>query len=369
MKVNPHQLNEKPPLVGARAYNQLLQKNMKTDNGVVIIRASDVNPKSTKWIMRDWLAENEFHIFGGAGGTGKTTVTLSIAAIISSGGELPDGTQCPMAGNVLIWSGEDSIERTLVPRLMAMGANLDKCFFITGFSQDGKKRAFNPSSDFENIDKKIREIGEVCLLIVDPIVTSIKGNMNDSNVVRMGLQPFLDFTEKHNCSIIGITHFGKGTQGRDVTERIIGSQAFTAVARIVWATAMDADGNRVLIHPKNNLGTVNGGFIFQCEQAILEDEIEASKIIWGEAVQGGAKEILETYETPSDSQKTSKAIDAENFLINILNNGSLATGRVYELAAIEGISAATMRRASKSLGIKTTKAGMDEGWYWSLSND
>ena len=344
-------------------------RGVENDGGVILIQASNVTPRPIKWIMKDWLAKNEFHILGGAGGTGKTTLALSIASIITNGGVFPNGERCFTSGNILIWSGEDTIERTLVPRLIASGADLTKCFFITEYSEyGGKKRAFNPITDFPKLDEEIIKICNVELLIVDPIVTSIKGRMNDANDVRKGLQPFLDFTDKHGCAVIGITHFGKGTQGRDITERIIGSQAFTAVARVVWATASNESGDRVLVHPKNNLGSVKGGFLYECEMTELPDEIEASKIVWKGKIDGNAKDILGQYETmPEESQGDQNALrEAMAFLNQILQFEDLPAKEVYKQAEDAGISKATIKRAKKLLGIKAIKNGMNGGWSWSL---
>ena len=340
-------------------------------DGVMLIQASNVTPKPIKWVMKDWLAMNEFHILGGAGGTGKTTLALSIASIISNGGIFPNGERCSITGNILIWSGEDTIERTLVPRLIASGADLKKCYFITECSDNGKKRAFDPALDFPKLNEEIKKIGDIRLLIVDPIVTSIKGKMNDANDVRRGLQPFLDFTDKHGCAVIGITHFGKGTQGRDTTERIIGSQAFTAVARVVWATAAQESGERVLVHPKNNLGSNRGGFKYTCDMVKIENDIEASKVNWSGVLDGNAREILEQYEvTGTASNEDQSALkEAMSFLAKTLELSDVPVKEINKLADDLGITKATLRRAKQKLGIKAIKSGMDGGWYWSIYHE
>lgn len=338
------------------------------NDGITLLRASDVTPKPINWILKDWLAMGEFHILAGAGGTGKTTLALSIASTITTGGFFPNGVRCSTIGNVLIWSGEDTIERTLVPRLIASGADLNKCFFITEYSEKGKKRAFNPSTDFPKLNEEIKKIGEVSLLIVDPIVTAIKGKMNDANDVRKGLQPFLEFTDMYGCSVIGITHFGKGTQGRDTTERILGSQAFTAVARVVWATASMESGERVLVHPKNNLGSDKGGFKYKVDMVNLPDGIEASKVSWGDFIDGAAREILDKFENMNESIDSDRSAitEATSFLAKILEVRDLPAKEIYKQAEEAGISKATILRAKKKLSIRGIKVGMNDGWVWSL---
>lgn len=93
--------------------------------------AADIEPEAISWLWQGWLAKAKLHIFAGQAGTGKTTIAIAIAAIITSGGRFPDGSQCPQ-GSVMIWSGEDSHSDTLVPRLIAAGADLTKVHFVEG---------------------------------------------------------------------------------------------------------------------------------------------------------------------------------------------------------------------------------------------
>jgi hypothetical protein len=48
------------------------------------------------------------HLIAGQPGAGKTTIALKAAATVSSGGQWPDGTLAEQ-GNVVIWSGEETI--------------------------------------------------------------------------------------------------------------------------------------------------------------------------------------------------------------------------------------------------------------------
>ena len=79
----------------------------------------------------------------GAPGTGKTTLAMLVAAIVSVGRTLPDGTVAP-AGKVLIWTGEDAHADTIKPRLIASGANLDNIHFVSEVEQNGQAGAFDP---------------------------------------------------------------------------------------------------------------------------------------------------------------------------------------------------------------------------------
>src|SRR5690606_21020435 len=133
-------------------------------------------------------------ILAGVGGTGKTTVAMSMAAIVSTAGRWPDGTPCRDHGSVLIWSSEDDPADTIIPRLMAAGADLSRVHIIRGaVTPDGEALPFDPARDIPMLRRKIAVTGGASLLIVDPIVSAVSGDMHKANDVRKSLQELVDF--------------------------------------------------------------------------------------------------------------------------------------------------------------------------------
>jgi putative DNA primase/helicase len=150
----------------------------------------------------------------------------------------PDMTMAK-PGNVLIWTGEDSPEKTILPRLAQMGADPKKIWIVQGKrDENGKLIPFNPATDLPILAARAKEIEPgVDMLIIDPIVSVVGGKVDNGNNAghREKLQPLVDFAKGMNCAVIGITHFTKGTAGKDPVERVTGSLAFGAVARLVFA--------------------------------------------------------------------------------------------------------------------------------------
>jgi putative DNA primase/helicase len=142
---------------------------------VGLIRASDLEPEPITWLWPGWLAAGKMHVLGGAPGTGKTSIAMALTATITSGGRWPDGTKAE-PGNVVIWSGEDDPRDTLVPRLALMGADLSRVYFISDIREGNERRAFDPARDMEPLRRKLADIGNVHMLIVDPVVSAIAGD-------------------------------------------------------------------------------------------------------------------------------------------------------------------------------------------------
>jgi putative DNA primase/helicase len=339
---------------------------------VVLLNGADLTPEPVRWLWQDWLAQGKLHILAGAPGQGKTTIALAFAATVSFGGCWPDGTLCE-SGNLLIWSGEDDPADTLLPRLLAAGADKARCYFVRGTRINGEEHSFDPARDMAALETQAQRIGGIKLLIVDPVVSAVVGNSHNNTEVRRALQPLVDLAGRLDAAVIGISHFSKGGAGGDPALRVVGSIAFTAVARVVLVAAKvrGEDGGqdkRILARGKSNIGPDDGGFEYQIEQSEPLPGIRASQILWGNSVQGTARELLAEPEVDKDSADGASArAVAEEFLLQLLKNGPSPPKHVAAEAKAAGISWRTVRRASDALAVK--KRRLQGVWYWELSSD
>ena len=334
---------------------------------VQITCAADIKPEAIRWLWNGWLARGKFHVFAGQAGTGKTTIAIALAATISMGGRFPDGTQAPV-GNVLIWSGEDSPQDTLVPRLLAAGADILRVHFIDGVSYGKHVRSFDPATDIGALKDAVRCIGDISLLIVDPVVNAVAGDSHKNGEVRRALQPLVDFGEEFGCAVLGITHFSKGTGGKDPMERVTGSLAFAALARVVLATGKKNDGgivSHVFCRAKSNIGPDSGGFEYDLHQKELADHkgIFTSYAAWGKAMEGSARELLQEPDNRESNEQGNTALDdAKDFLMELLEDGELPQKQIEIDAKAAGHSMRTVRRAKDALNIRSISC--NKCWYW-----
>ena len=335
-------------------------------DGVVITRGSDLRIEAINWLWPNWLARGKFHLLAGAPGQGKTTIAMAFAATVSAGGRWPDGTRCN-PGNVLIYTGEDDPSDTLAPRLLASGADLSRCHFVSATRIGGQEQPFDPARDMPGLRAAIKDMGGVDLLIVDPIVGAVTGDSHKNSETRRGLQPLVDLAAECGCALIGITHFAKGGQGTDPAQRVIGSVAFTALARVVLVAAkVKGEGDqqqRLLARAKSNIGPDDGGFEYTLEQTEVATGIHASHVAWGKAVDGTARELL----TDPDDEATDDANDAAEILRAELVADCWTPADAAKKAVTRlGFTAKQVWSASKKLGVIRKKGGMAAGWYWRL---
>jgi putative DNA primase/helicase len=240
---------------------------------------------------------------------------------------------------------------------------------------DGKsRRTFDLSADLALLEQKIFEIGNVKLIIIDPI-SSYLGSKVDSHVnaaVRGVLEPVSEMATRLRIAVVAVTHPPKGT-GTTAINRFIGSIAFVAAARAAFMVTRDAnDENRRLFLPvKNNLASLGKGLAFRLEQRLIGDAgqgIVASSVVWDhEPVTITADQALQA----TDAQRAGEAsVEAEEFLRDSLAGGVVPVNDLKAEAKEAGLSWATVRRAKDRLGVVAEREsyGRDGGgrWIWTL---
>lgn len=347
---------------------------------VSLVRGDSIAPEPVSWIWDGWLAAGKFHVLAGQPGTGKTTLALAFAATITASGRWPDGTRAE-ASNVLIWSGEDDPGDTLVPRLRAMGADMSRVYFIGDVREGGDARSFDPARDVLALVRKAETIGDIGLLIVDPIVSAVSGDSHKNAETRRALQPLVDLATRLHCAVLGISHFTKGTSGREPIERVTGSLAFGALARVVLVAAkLQAEtdnkaGGRMLARAKSNIGPDTGGFGYDLDHSELTGfaGVSASRVLWGGAIDGTARELLAQADATDDLDRTERdrpeRDDAIRWLQDLLTGGPRCAKEIQNEARAAGISIATLRRAKVELPIDTYREGgiaSAGSWVWRL---
>ena len=333
---------------------------------VELQRASKITPMPINWLWPGWLAKGKLHILAGAPGTGKTTLAINLAATITSGGTFPDGTTIQTPGRVIMWSGEDDYDDSVVPRFLANGGNPDKLILVRRTWEDAATpRAFDPATDMRALLAEA-DGKPVDMLIIDPIISAVAGDSHKSTEVRRSLQPIVDFAGPSGTAVLGITHYSKGTAGRDPVERVTGSLTFGAFPRMVFGTSKPTrDGmKRRIVRAKSNIGPAGDGFEFDVVNAQVpgHGHIESQCVSWGTPIYGSPEDLLA--EPPSqDKAEWLQAPDRE-WLVEALQAGPVEAAKVLQLASDNAVSRATLYRAKTELNLQSNKVGAS--WFWSL---
>jgi len=339
---------------------------------VVYRRVSDIEARPINWLWRDKIARGKPTLIAGNPGLGKSQITMSVAAIVSRGGRWPvDRTACD-AGNVVILSAEDAPEDTIRPRLEAAGADLNRCFVLEAVctvNEDGKpiRRAFTLRRDIDRLSALLEQIGNVALVIVDPISAYLSGTDSHNNAeVRAALAPLAELADRHGAAVVVVSHLNK-SGSTDPLSRVTGSLAFVAAARAAFVVTADADDDRrrLFLPLKNNLAECREGLAYRLEGCTAQG-IETSRVSWeADPVTITADEALNKI---PDEEKS--ALDeAEDWLRELLTGeGEMTKREIMRIAKEEGFAERTIHRARQRLRLTTETEGFgkDKQSLWRL---
>ncbi len=341
---------------------------------VRLVSGLSITPRRLEWVWKDWLPRGKLSLLVGAPKTGKTLLAIELAAVITSGGKFPDGTRADKS-TVIFWTAEDDLDDTIVPRFKAAGGDLANVRFIDHTMSSGRGQPFNPAVDMPLLKDAISRMDKPpAMLILDPVV-SVTPDMNNASMVRMSLAPVVELAQAHGMAVLGITHFRKSSaESGNLSERILGSQAFLAVARMVWFAIKppDMDSQRVFFKGDTNLAESDEGFMYEVEGREAEFKehqltIQTAGVVWGEKLQG---EALQAFIKPGDKvDSTPLQAEAEVFLTQYLANGARLKNEINEEADNRGITKITLGRAKRDLGVKHRKRRGDGKYEWYLKED
>lgn len=322
----------------------------------------DVEACEVSWLWRNRIPLGRITLIAGMPGQGKSFVTCDLAARVSCGRAFPDGSPCE-AGSVLFIACEDDPADTIRPRLDAHHADPQKIHLLEGIelqSEDQTRELFFTLNDVEILEETIKSIPSLRLVIIDPIGSYIgtTANSNTDNEVRSVLAPIADIAKKYNVAVVMVAHTRK-SQSRHADDMVMGSRAFTGIARAVWHLMPDSEDpkKRLLLAGKSNLSESNEGLSFRITG-------QPAAIDWNrEPETRTANEVLaELFE---GSKRMTAKDHAAKWLKSFLGDRQLVKDEILDAAKEQGHSEKAINAASIELGVikKPVKYGGKYFWW------
>lgn len=182
-----------------------------------------------------WIPLGGLVLLGGREGIGKSTWAYRLAAAITRG-TLP-GDLYGDPRPVVIAATEDAWAQTIIPRLDAAGADRTLIARVDSETPEGMTTGLTLPTHTAELAELCRE-HRVALVLLDPLMGTIKGKIDTHKdaEVRQALEPLATLANECELTIIGLIHQNK-SQGGDVLQKLMGSAAFSAVARGVLVCA------------------------------------------------------------------------------------------------------------------------------------
>jgi archaellum biogenesis ATPase FlaH len=342
----------------------------------ILTRVSDVEPEEVKWLVPGRIPLGKITILEGDPGLGKSTLLVDIAARMTIGSAMPDGTYGDIASptNVIIVSAEDGAGDTIRPRLEVAGADLRRAYILEAVESTSAhpSRADHPVNpdrrppnlfDIDALREAIVEVG-ARLVTIDPLMAFLpaKVDSHKDQDVRGVLARLKDLAEETGAAIVLVRHLNKN-EGGSAVYRGGGSIGIIGAARVALLVAKDPDDaqRRVLAVTKNNLSKEMPSLGFE----LVDADGGVARVQWLGTTRYSADDLV----APRSSEAETSAVDeAVEVLKDILWHGPVPAAHAKRQALDAGISGRTLDRAKKKLCVKVWKRGFAHGsrWVWEL---
>jgi len=323
----------------------------------VLQRMSDVTPQAIEWLWDGYIALGKLSIIDGDPGLGKSTLTLDLAARVSAAAPMPDGS-AGVAGGVVLLSAEDGLADTVLPRLQAMGADVERVVALSSSNGPDGERPPTLPEDVPVIAQAIDQV-HARLVVIDPVVAFLSGSVNSwsDQHARRALAPVAKLAEEKNVAVLLVRHLNK-KPGQPALYRGGGSIGIVGAARAGFLVAPDPGepDRRVLAALKNNLGPLPPSLAFRIKAA----PNGSAYLVWDGVAEWMADDLLAE---PDPSPELDKA---KSFLRDLLRDGPVPTETANTAAEHAGISRRTLKRARKELGVTAARQGFGADGVWVL---
>jgi len=338
------------------------------------IAADSIEIVRQRWLWEGMLPIGTVCLLAGREAVGKSTCSLALAAETTRGGLPGDLVDVPR--NVMIVATEDSWSTTIVPRLMAAGADLSKVFRLSTVTEQGQDSgAVTLPGDLEDFEALVVE-GQVALVILDPLMSRLSDRLDShcDGAVRQALEPLVAIAERTGACILGLIHVNK-SQTTDAMNSVMASRAFGAVARSVLFVIVDPDKPQVryLQVVKSNLGSTDlATMTFTIEPVqVLSDSgetLEVGRTVWGVDSSRTVREILVESAGPTTTRITRVDV-AKAWLEGELQarGGQASRSELLSSGQAKGFPEALVKRARGALGLTSSTTGTyPNRTVWSL---
>jgi KaiC/GvpD/RAD55 family RecA-like ATPase len=327
--------------------------------------ASEIEAEPIQWLWPGRIAARKLTVIDGDPGTGKSTLTIDIAAKVSTGTPFPDGETCSL-GTAILVTAEDGPADTIKPRLEVAGADLSRVVVLSPSLAGGGGLVELPK-DLAVLEENVLKV-KATLIVLDPFSAFLGGDVDGykDQDIRKIMTMLSAMAERCACAVVLIRHLGKGDKS-NALYRGLGSVGVIAAARAGFVVAHDPTdgsypGRRVFCATKSNLAPLAPALAFRL---IADPQRKVARVEWcAEPVSITADELLASV----DGKQERGLGDAVALLTEQLKDGPKLATVIEQIAQEAAVSQRTLQRARSYMKIQSKKASgaLNAGWILSL---
>ena len=350
----------------------------------MLVRGVDVRPLTLDWVWEGLVPVGAVTMVTGEPGIGKSLVAMHVAARVTRGIRMKPVTaeagSSPMSAEdetepmgVIVLSSVDRADDTVLPRLIAAGADPSLIFFLkrkiwkasSKESEGPEYRSFRLSQDLADLQECVEELGDegvsVGLIVIDSIDHYIGADEKKCDRIQ-AVAALNELAADTFASVLvtANTSMKAGSRGGTVVYQELMNSARSV---LMVVRDLDDEDRRLVLPLKHNLIARPAGAAFSLKEPGVQWEAERITI----SSQSYFNQARMREKNPLILQEIDELSRASRWLQVELASGYLPADDVEERAKTVHISRATLRRAFKAIEAKTNKIG--HRWFWSLGKD
>jgi hypothetical protein len=324
---------------------------------LVVEQSSQVVQKKLLWIWKNWLPLRKITMLDGDPDVGKSTLTIDIAARITTGRAMPDGTP-GVKGDVIFLSEEDDADDTITWRLDAAGADREHVFHVHATKDADGECPITIPDDLDLLEEEVKS-HETKLVVIDVLDEYLAEKVDSykNQSMRRVLRLLRGLASRNDVAIICLRHFRKEATDKAI-HRGGGSIGIIGAARAGWALAYhpDDDSVRVLARQKGNLSV-------QAQKALTfklrpwGQDSDYAYVDWTGETDLGADQLLSppNRSEQAEADESDSALDyAKKVVVSLLPRPDveLWVKDFNDEADAAGVKGATLLRARSALKVQ-----------------
>jgi hypothetical protein len=364
-------------------------REQRQGNGSGLVQSlAGMKREMVQWLWPGYLAFHELTQMDGEKGQGKTFITDDVTARATLGLAMPGyGNAVCGPVNVLILTDEGHAESTILPRLEAAGADLDRVFIPKVEVKRGR------APQLLLLPGAARLVGEMIaacnngegagLVIWDPITDFLGENIQSHNdaSVRRALRPMGIELHRHMCAGLALRHMNQN-KNQDAKYRGSGSGAFQNRARVHLVTGPMPIGFRgkggkgqygLAMVDNNIMPKVRGSLAYSIVDSDIQGDDQGNMV--GRVEWHGLVDVDANTLTRGESARLGPEPVAQNKIIGVLEEmfeqkDTWPQNEVIARLKDEGCSTnkVTLDKAKSAMGIRSVPEHRPGGgyakWVW-----
>ena len=314
----------------------------------IIKRGSETQLLDIEWCWKPYLPYGKVSQVVGSGGEGKTTMVLTVAALLSQGiappalerGHLLPSQPCEPVSTFYL-TNEDEVADSSLKRFIRAGGD-DGRFFYSGELQE--HMTLKREHLLEVIEKS-----KCRLLIVDPIQAFLPDGVNMNNTAKMRplMTMLANVAKETGVAIVLVGHLNKNESSKLINQ--------------VGGTADLAASVRSILLVEQSKKDRGMRWVKAIKSNFDESDYTPIRLVMDEDRRLSFEEMEEEEEEDAAPSKTARA---EEIIEEMLENGPVPVAEIKAACEAEGISGKTAQRARQNIGAVQDYENGVAVWKW-----